>query len=97
MRSSKDYLQQQKHQSVNAIILYPAVRVVSNTSKIHRIFHPVLKSMHWLQITERIKHEILSVLPTMPSSDYSKQLHHSFFFCEYSQTSLQQLSSKNFQ
>jgi hypothetical protein len=41
-------------------ILNSAARVITNTSKFSKIT-PVLKSLHWLKISERIHYKILSI------------------------------------
>jgi hypothetical protein len=42
------------------LVLNSAARAVTNTSKFHHIT-PILKSLHWLKITERIHYKILSL------------------------------------
>jgi hypothetical protein len=41
------------------LVLNPAARAVSNTPKFHHTT-PILKSLHWLKISERIHYKILS-------------------------------------
>ena len=42
------------------LVLNSAARAVTKTSKFHHIT-PVLKSLHWLKITERINYKVLSI------------------------------------
>jgi len=42
------------------LVLNPAARAVTKTPKFHHIT-PILKSLHWLKINERIKYKILSL------------------------------------
>jgi hypothetical protein len=84
-------------------IHYSPTRAVTNASKFHRIT-PILKSLHWLTLTEHrpINYKILSVILITnkfllskklflfaKSPDRSKYIHLLYFFCCYSQASLQ--------
>jgi hypothetical protein len=42
------------------IVLNSTARAVSNTPKFHHLT-PILKSLHWLKITERIHYKIISI------------------------------------
>jgi hypothetical protein len=43
------------------LVLYYAVRTVTKTPRFHHIT-PILKSLHWLKIYQRIHHKILSII-----------------------------------
>src|SRR5258706_436071 len=56
------------------LILNTAARAITKTPKIHHIT-PILKSLHWLKINERIHYKILSITYKTLQSQQSSYLH----------------------
>jgi len=60
-------------------VLNSAARAATKTPKFHHII-PILKSLHWLKINERIKYEVLSLTYKFLKSGQSSYLRSLLFF-----------------